>query len=689
MLERGENWKLLFENNPVAMLVVSKDRMIVDANREMCALYGYARGELVGAPIAVLHLDRDHYEGMTPRFEEAKSGQSIAAFEYPTRARDGSVIWVSLSGARIVFADGDEGVVWSAMDITRRKAAEEALSEREEIFRAIVGQAGEAIVLTDMQTLRFVEFNDAACTMLDYTREEFASLRLPDIQGEKSETEIREDRDRRFREGGFRLETRHRRKGGELIDVLISVRFLTVRGRMFAVSVWRDITDAKAAEAQISRLAHYDVLTGLPNRALFTDRVGHALVRSRRHGRPLAVMFLDLDHFKHINDTLGHGIGDRLLVQLARRLRDVLRAEDTVSRLGGDEFLFLLPECDAAGAAGVAAKIIEVTVRPYTIDQHELTVTASIGISRAPDDGDAFEELLRCADAAMYHAKRAGRNTYRFYDPSMKAGSARMLRLDNGLRRAVDKGELALVYQPQLSFLDDTIVGAEALLRWSHPEFGWVPPTEFIPLAEDNGTIVPIGEWVIRTAVRQASRWIAEGLPPMRVSVNLSAVQFRQANLPQVIAAILAESGLPPPLLELELTESVAMSDPAGAAAMMANLNALGVKLSIDDFGTGYSSLSSLKKFPITRLKIDQSFVQDVGKDPDDEAIVKAIVSLAETLKFHTVAEGVETPEQIAFLRANRCCVMQGYLFSHPLPPDDFVRFVRAHVDAGDQPTKR
>jgi diguanylate cyclase (GGDEF)-like protein len=446
--------------------------------------------------------------------------------------------------------------------------------------------------------------------------------------------------------------------------------------------------ERKQAEAHIHQLGHYDPLTKLPNRLLLDERAHQAISIAQRTNMPLAVLFCDLDHFKNINDNLGHRVGDELLVTLAQRLQTAIRDEDTVSRMGGDEFIFVLPNTNIDNAAHVAEKLLAIVTQPYHLGDHELTITCSIGIAMYPDDGADFDMLVKAADVAMYRAKQAGRNGHCYFTNEMQARSARNLTLENALRRALERNQLEIHYQPQISMANDRIIGAEALVRWQHPELGMISPAEFIPIAEDSGQIYQIGEWVLRTATRQLRSWMDAGMAPMIIAVNLSAVQFRHARLPELVSTILHETGLPAQYLELELTESVAMDDPLAAIAVMNDLHSRGICMSIDDFGTGYSSLSHLKKFQVYKLKIDQSFVRDIGTDPEDRAIVAAIISMAQSLGFQTIAEGVETADQLAYLRTQGCDEVQGFYYSKALPAAEFDAFARNWPPAQDAAAK-
>ena len=439
-----------------------------------------------------------------------------------------------------------------------------------------------------------------------------------------------------------------------------------------------EILQRKEGERQIEHLAYYDMLTHLPNRTLLRDRIAQAVESAARNGWYVAVLTIDLDQFKNINDSLGHATGDKLLQAVGERLRALVRKEDTVARVGGDEFVVLLPNLrNVEQSSRVAEKILADSMRPFTIDGQDLHVTASIGISVFPENGTGSLALIRCADTAMYEAKAAGRNGYAFFNSEMTRCALETLRIGNELRRAIDNNELILHYQPKIDLLSGKIIGAEALIRWQHPDQGLVFPGKFISVAEETGLILPIGEWVLRTACRQNKAWQLTGLTPIGIAVNLSARQFSRNQIEQLTIAVLSESGLDAHYLELEITESMVMQNAEQAIAVMKILKAIGVKLSIDDFGTGYSSLSYLKRFPIDKLKIDQSFVRDLGEDQDDAAIVTAIIGLAKGLGLRVIAEGVEKKEQLEFLRAKGCDEMQGYFFSKPIPAIDFETLLR------------
>lgn len=444
----------------------------------------------------------------------------------------------------------------------------------------------------------------------------------------------------------------------------------------YGIQTLRTRVEHEAAEKQLEFLAHHDILTGLPNRLLLRDRFDQATAQADRDQSGVAVLFLDLDNFKQVNDTLGHNYGDQLLVHVVERLRGCLRDADTISRQGGDEFVVLLPHlCDTADIGAIAHNIIEVFADPFEIESYSINTTFSVGISLYPDDGREFDTLLRNADTALYQAKDSGRDTYRFFSEKMNMDAQEQLHLQGQLRNAVKNQEFLLHYQPQIDIASGRIIGAEALVRWQHPEMGLIPPGKFIPLAERTGLVVPMGEWVLNEACRQAQIWRQRG-QALVMAVNLSALQFKRGNLLETVAIALKESGLPAEFLELELTESILLQDVDVAIKTLRSLKEMGVKLSIDDFGTGYSSLSYLKRLAVNKLKIDQSFVRDLAEDVDSAAIVKAIIQLGHTLQLTVIAEGVETDAQLAFLRNYGCDEAQGYFFSRPIPAGEFVKLL-------------
>ena len=456
----------------------------------------------------------------------------------------------------------------------------------------------------------------------------------------------------------------------------------SVQGWLAATRASLAASDAHRAKAeqQVRFLAHFDPLTGLLNRTRMSELAQLAFAAAGRAAHPVALLFLDLDNFKDINDALAHSVGDAVLAELAHRLRAQLSPQDLACRLGGDEFILLLCGVDAAEAATRAQRLLAAVAAPCRIEQYDLNLSASIGVAIYPDDGADLDLLLQRADMAMYSAKHAGRNGYRLFAPRMQEQFARQLQLVGALRQALGSDQLQVVYQPQVALHSGAVVGAEALLRWQHPELGAVAPVEFIPAAEHSGLILPLGERVRRQAARQARAWIDEGLPPRKGAVNLSAVQFRHPDLPELVSRILREERLAPEYRELELTEGVAMHDPHGAVLTMNSLHERGVRMSIDDFGTGFSSLSYLKQFKIYKLKIDRSFVRDIDSNPEDQAIVAAIVSMARGLGLSTISEGVETEQQLALLREQGCDEIQGYYYSRPLTAERFASFVRARL---------
>jgi diguanylate cyclase (GGDEF)-like protein len=474
------------------------------------------------------------------------------------------------------------------------------------------------------------------------------------------------------------------RKGGEDFHLTLSVsEAIAAHSRCFTLLV-QDISERRAFEARLAYQATHDALTGLPNRELYNDRLVQALAHAAREEHIVALLFLDLDRFKNINDTLGHDFGDELLKAVAARIKSCLREEDTLARIGGDEFTVILPTLrHVDGAAVVAQNILNSLEYSYSIAGQELYVSGSIGITFYPFDDNEASVLVKNADTAMYVAKSRGGNNYQFYSEQMNAKASARLEMEGRLRHAQGRGELLLHYQPQVEVGSMRIVGVEALLRWQSPELGLVPPAEFVPLAEETGLIIPMSEWVLRTACAQGAAWCRDGMA-VSVGVNLSARQFAQAGLVKTISAILEETGFPPHLLDLELTESAVMQEGSDAIAVLQQLRQLGVSLSLDDFGTGYSSLSYLQRFPIDTLKIDRAFVQDITGKAGEGTLAAAIIAMAHSLNMEVIGEGVETAEQLAFLQARQCRVIQGFYFSRPLSGEAVTDLLHRNLRRGE-----
>ncbi len=578
-----------------------------------------------------------------------------------------------------------------ALDLTLRslidrKAADDAFFAEKERAEVTLNSIGDAVLCTDTAG-RVTYLNLVAEKMTGWPREEAAGRAAGDvlriIDGVTRET-VRDPLDLAIRYDKamtLKADTVLVRRDGfetpiEDSSAPIHDRDGKVTG---AVVVFHDVSEARALALKMSHLAHHDFLTDLPNRVLFSDRLTQAIAMARRHQRLLAVLFLDCDNFKEINDALGHATGDLLLQSVAKRLVAAGRGSDTVSRQGGDEFIILLSELEKPEDAGLCArKLIKAMAMPHRIGQHDLHLTVSIGVALFPADGRNAETLIRSADMALYEAKESGRNTYRSFRQHMKAHAVERQSVEGRLLRAIDQNEFRLHYQPRVSLASGAVVGVEALLRWNHPERGLLPPSEFVPVAEESGVIVPIGRWVLREAIRQALRWHGDGLRYGTMAVNVSAVEFRSAGYTDGVASLLAESKLDPGQLELELTETVLMQDTELTSSSLQALTGLGVRLTLDDFGTGFSSLSYLRRFPISTLKIDRSFVRELPGSAGDRTLVAAIIGMGRSLGQTVIAEGIETEDQLDVLRSLHCTEGQGFHFCRPLPADDFATYLGA-----------
>ena len=581
----------------------------------------------------------------------------------------------------------------SEADLQAKSAELQVANERMRMAAGVFERSIQGIVIVDAQ-LNAVEINRAFSEITGYSAEETVGRKPPLFSSDWHDVAFYDAMWETVRtQGHWQGEITDRRKNGEVYSqwLTLSADFNERRDIVHYIAMFYDITEKRLNEERIARLAYYDTLTGLANRRLFEDRVEHALQLARRQQTHVAVMFIDLDRFKPVNDSLGHKAGDILLTQVAQRLASIVRDCDTTARLGGDEFAMLLPSDPRhshSEAAQVAQRILDALAASFLVEGHEIITGASIGASFYPDDGDNLETLLKHADVAMYQAKRAGRNRYRFFLPAMNAGALERLDTEEGLRRALARDEFELYFQPKVCTRSGQLTGAEALVRWHHPKRGLVPPGEFIPVAEENGLIVSIGAWVLEQACQAVKAWEHRLPAGFRLAVNLSARQLR-GHVDETVRRVLATSGVDPSRIELELTESMLMEGTERAISLMDRLAALGVKLALDDFGTGYSSLAYLKRFPLNQLKIDRSFIRDLPHDRGARAIVEATIALAHSLGLTVVAEGVETEPQLEFLRNAGCTECQGFLFSPPVPAEQFARILDGRAPlrtSGDSP---
>ncbi|MEO8628289.1 MAG: EAL domain-containing protein [Betaproteobacteria bacterium] len=569
-----------------------------------------------------------------------------------------------------------------------RKSMEEALFEEKERAQVTLNSIGDAVICTNVSgNISFL--NRVAEDVTGWTRQEAENRPTTEVF-RICDAATREPIPNPFERAVAKDHAVHlppnsflTRRDGLEIPIEDTVAPIHDRaGRPAgAVIVLRDVSAARAMALQLTHSAQHDVLTGLPNRMLLNDRISQAIALTPRHKKKVAVLFLDLDGFKHINDSLGHSTGDKLLQSIATGLVYSVRVSDTVSRQGGDEFVVLLSEVEHADdAATMAKRLLQAVAADHSIDQHDLHVSASIGVSVYPDDGLDAETLIKNADTAMYQAKANGHHTYQFFKPAMNVRAVERQTIEGSLRRALERQEFTLHYQPKISLITGVITGAEALLRWTHPIRGMVFPDQFIPVAEECGLIVPIGRWVLLEACKQAQAWMEAGLPPVTMAVNISAIEFRDENFVEGVCASLHDTGLDPTFLEIELTESVLMKRAESASSILEALRETGIQVAIDDFGTGYSSLSYLQKFPIDALKIDQSFVRQITSAPDQTTIVTAVISLGRSLKLRVVAEGVETQEDLSFLRSHQCDEAQGFYFSRAVPPREFAKMLATGI---------
>jgi diguanylate cyclase (GGDEF)-like protein/PAS domain S-box-containing protein len=674
--ESEQRFRKLAGKLPVGVFINDTHGGCRYVNDHWCWLAGLTAEQAMGSGwIQALHADdREHTLQI---WKNAGEQDNEIVAQYRFRTPSGRETWLNTRARPMRDRAGRiTGYLGASTDIADLKKTEETLRASEARFRNYfeLPLIGIALIGPDK---RWWEVNDRLCEMLGYRRSRllgmtWAEMTHPDDQ---SAEEIQLERVLNRRIQGYSLDKRFIRQDGALLYASVSTRCVRQANGMVDhfVTVIQDITERRQAAEHIEHLAYYDALTGLPNRTLLNDRLQQALLRAGREHNLAGMLLVDLDRFKLINDALGHKIGDRLLSEVATRLQQCLRQCDTISRQGGDEFAILLPDLTSSDdATRVAQRMLDAMIQPLRLDGRELNITCSIGISLYPRDGRTSESLLKNADIALYRAKDMGRNNYQFYLSGGTMLSRERLNLETDLRHAMNRRQLELYYQPKWDFRTDAITGAEALIRWNHPDLGLVSPVRFIPIAEESGLVLPMGEWILRAAVSEIGQLHKEGFPGLRIAVNLSGRQFRQTDLKDRVREALTTSGFDPACLELELTEGILMHNNEENMAVLHAFKAMGVRIAIDDFGTGYSSLSYLQQFPVNVLKIDRAFVIDLPENTSSAAIVDAIVTLAHGLELEVVAEGVETPQQQAFLQAHGCDEGQGYYFGRPMPLAEF-----------------
>ena len=648
---------------------------ITQWNKGAERLFGYTEKEAVGNNILFLYADED--EDGDSQLQDNFLEHGGREMEVRRRRKSGEIFWASLTLSLIHDAGGaPSGLIGYLTDITGRIEA----AERQRLNTRMFEHSQEGIYITD-EAERIISVNPAFCRITGYTAAEVVGQTPRLFDSDRHDEDFYRLRKEAINaRGSWHGEVWERRKNGEVYPKWASISAVKNEQNKTThyFSIFSDITERKRSEERINYLAFYDSLTGLPNRTLIHRLIDQALVEAQRSQQQGALLFIDLNRFKPINDTLGHDVGDRLLQQVGQRFRNALRNADVVARMGGDEFVAALFNITRREHAGyVAQKLLDSLREPILLDGHELRVDASIGISVYPEDGLDTATLLRYADVAMYRAKQNPQEGYAYFSAEMNQLALGRLAMEAGLRRGVERGELRLQYQPKVDIASGRIIGAEALVRWNHPERGMVPPGEFIPIAEETGLIVSIGEWVLEAACSQARIWEQSGFKPVKLAVNISARQIT-SKLPGIIGELLSRHRLTPAWLELELTESMLMNNTENVISMMDELHAMGIALSLDDFGTGFSSLSYLKRFPIDTLKIDRSFITGTPGDADDCAIAGAIAGMAKQLRLKVIAEGVENAEQLAFLKTLGCDEIQGYFFSRPLPADELMAMINS-----------
>lgn len=673
--ESEEMYRSILENATEAIFTFTEDGLTETINPAASELFGYEESELVGMGIGSLIPEFNSIGSLTEIRERIKQINSNGETFVFGLKKEGALFPIEFTLGNPIYRNKP---LWMAIirDITERKKAEASFRLMAKIFEG----SNDAIIITDTKG-NVIDTNMAFTVITGYEKSEIIGKHPAIMKSDQHNSTFYFSLWKTLlKHGSWSGEIWARRKSGEIYPKWLSI--YTVKGEYnettHFVGIFTDITARKEAENRLKQLAHFDPLTGLPNRALFLERLKWSLEMAKRNKKQVALMFLDLDRFKLVNDTLGHQAGDRLLIEVARRLEGCVRGTDTVSRLAGDEFTVILTNINTPDDARIVAnKILTSFTPPVLLEGRDVFISTSIGITTFPIDSTTIDQLLKNADTAMYHAKEQGRNNYQFFSGFMNQKVLDELEMETSLRNALKNNEFLLHYQPQFDLKTNKIIGVEVLIRWNRPAVGFVSPARFIPHAEKTDLIINIGEWVLRTACSQCMEWQKEGIMPLRISVNLSGTQLKRHDLLlETVDKILAETQLPPNLLELELTEGVIMENAEVTINTLHKLKSMGIRLSIDDFGTGYSSLSYLKRFPIDTLKIDKSFINDITTNPDDYAIASTIIAMGHNLRLKVIAEGVETKEQLDLLRDKDCDEVQGYYLSHPLPEHELKQLL-------------
>jgi diguanylate cyclase (GGDEF)-like protein/PAS domain S-box-containing protein len=671
LLESEDRYRSLVELSPKGILVYQDHKIVYANSAAQGLLKSPDEKELLGKSL-IDFVHHDSKEEMVSNLQKVMNGECVALHEYKFSTMTGETICVEAVGSTVIF-NGKPALMAIGSDITEKKNLQQQLTINEQRYKSLFEYHSDAVYSLDLEG-KFTSVNKASESISGYRPDELLHKHFTDFIYTDDLQKTIDIFDSTSTNGG-NPQSHHIRlnhKSEEIIHLNVTSVPIIVNEQVVGVyGIAKDITEQIQNQETIQHLAYHDYLTGLPNRNLLENHLSMELNLEEDKNRKLAILFIDLDRFKAINDTFGHSVGDLLLVEVAKRLQSAILGKDQVFRQGGDEFIVILNDADRMIAEKVASRILSVLASPFTINKSDLFISPSIGISLFQEDGQTMETLIKHADFAMYQAKKAGKNTYRFYSNKEIIENVNPLLMEMDMHKAIERGEFILHYQPKVDLKTGKVIGAEALIRWNHPDKGMIPPSQFIPVAEETGLIIPIGEWVLQEACMQQKKWIEQGFPNTRMCVNLSARQFSQCQIVQTVKKVLEETGLEPQHLELEITESMTM-DIERTIITLQELKKLGLLISIDDFGTGFSSLNYLKQFPVDTLKIDQSFVRELYNQTNDETIVKTIITMAHTLQLNVVAEGIETREQLVFLQQHLCDTAQGFFFSEPLPANDW-----------------